>query len=198
MTLQRPRRTRVARILLAVLTLTAAATAAAHPPRHEYAPDPVPHPARTHWVVDITARGSQLVPTRALPHLLPQAVPTPRVLGRFALELYIGTELLDRARFNVPLTGDGASHTGKNGQPRPHFDDNIFTVVHIPLADNPRAAYLLLVDRDTETALRYAWPPEPTGDLVPWRSSTVRGGPGAPSDGGLTTAPGPTPDASSP
>jgi hypothetical protein len=173
---------------LIALTFATAVTAAADPPRHEYPADPPPHLSRTHWDLALIARGSQVVPTHASTYVLPQPQPTARLTGRFALELYVGNELLDRARFNVPLAGDGASHAGKNSQNRPHFDDDVAAVLHVSLADNPRAVYLLLIDRDTSRTLKFAWPPDPSGNLAAWHPQIDPDDAGAFPDGGVVAS----------
>ncbi len=52
------------------------------------------------------------------------------------------------------------------------------TSLKVRLADNPRAAYLVLVDRFTEERQRFEWPPAPDGQLIPWKSGLSDAGPG--------------------
>jgi hypothetical protein len=70
-------------------------------------PDPPPTTARDQWVYDLrySAGDLYLLGIHRLELPAPQA--TPRAMGRFAIELYEGTTLLERARFDFPMLGDG-------------------------------------------------------------------------------------------
>src|ERR1700679_75560 len=85
--------------------------ALAEPPKGGYPPDPPAHGSRANWLFEMSARGGKITVDRVKAVTYPKPAETPRVVGRFALELYIGPELLDRARFNVPLMGGEASET---------------------------------------------------------------------------------------
>jgi len=115
-------------------------------------------------------------------------VETPRVMGRFALELYVGRELLDRVRFNVPLMGGEASAGNKNRLHRPRFEENVTARLTARLADTPRASYLLLVDRETGEAQKLDWPPAADGRLVPWKTGLSEAGPDDFPEGGVRAA----------
>jgi hypothetical protein len=89
-------------------------------------------------------------------------------MGRFALELWVGTELLDRLRFDPPLMATGpVEKNPRHPFPRPSFDD-VSTKLHLQIADDPRAAYAQVVDRATGETTRYAWPPAADGTLTAW------------------------------
>src|SRR5262249_61507067 len=79
--------------------------ALADPPKGGYAPDPVAKPSRAQWIFEMSARGGKITIDRGTPQTFAKPAETPRAIGRLALELYIGRELLDRARFGVPLMG---------------------------------------------------------------------------------------------
>jgi hypothetical protein len=162
--------------------------AMADPPKGGFAPDPLPGASRTHWVFDVGVVGGKISLERVKAVTYDKPVETPRVMGRFALELYIGRELLDRVRFNVPLMGGESSETNRNGLPKPRFEQNVTARVTARIADNPRAAYLLLVDRETGDTQKLAWPPERDGRLVLWTSGISDGGPGDFPDGGVHAA----------
>src|SRR5262249_37481251 len=77
------------------------------PPKAGDAPDPAAQSSRKQWVFDIKYKDKHATIERVKSATVPNAIGTARVMGRFAIELYIGRELLDRVRFNVPLTAEG-------------------------------------------------------------------------------------------
>src|SRR5262245_43535751 len=96
--------------------------ALAEPTKAGFAPDPPVQASRKQWVFELTAQGGNVTPDRARSTMVDKPMPTARVFGRFALELYIGKELLDRVRFNVPLMGGETSIGGKRYGSRPRFE----------------------------------------------------------------------------
>jgi hypothetical protein len=172
--------------------------ALAEPAKSGSAPDPAPHASKKQWTISIAARAGKVSAERATSSMLAQPAESPRVLGRFAVELYIGPELLDRVRFNVPLMGDGpVEHSSK----RTYHDadtDKVTTNLKVRLADNPRAAYLVLVDRVTDQRTRFEWPPAADGSLVPWKSGLSDAGPNDFPDGSVRVMGSPTGDAGAP
>jgi hypothetical protein len=186
--------TRAALGLLAGLALAAAGVVAvaepeAPPSRAGYAPDPAPRPSAKQWVFDVQyAKGRGSV-VRVRPVALDRPLATARVMGRFAIELYVGQELLDRVRFDVPLTGDAPERPPGALLRRPTFDNGVTTRLRVQMADNPRASWAKLVDRKTGAEERFFWPPEPDGRLV---SLSAQGGValdgGAPGDAGKVPA----------
>jgi hypothetical protein len=159
--------------------------ALADPPRGGYAPDPPTQASRRQWNVDLVAHGGKVAAERATSIMLDRPAETPRVMGRFALELYIGRELLDRVRFNVPLMGGEVSVGNRNRRTRPRFEDNVTAHLSARISDNPRASYLLLVDRETGDTQKLEWPPETDGRLVPWRSGLSDASPSDFPEGGV-------------
>jgi hypothetical protein len=85
------------------------------------------------------------------------------VLGRFALEFWIGKELVDRVRFDVPLLEDPTKRKNRRFG-SPEFAVN--TRLSVRLADSPRATSLVFVDRATGERQVFAWPPGSDGRLV--------------------------------
>jgi hypothetical protein len=144
--------------------------ALADAPRGGFAPDPLPRASRQNWVFDLSARAGKITLERVKSITYEKPAETPRVMGRYALELYIGRELLDRVRFNVPLMGAESPIGNRNNFPKPRFDQGVTARVQARMADNARAAYLLLVDRDTGDTQKFFWPPERDGRVLPWQS----------------------------
>jgi hypothetical protein len=90
-------------------------------------------------------------------------VVTARKMGRFAVELWIGRELLDRVRFDFPLLAADEPHA--SGERRPIYEPPALTkgpisaTVMVPYTDRARRA--VLVDRATGTLTELTWPPAP-------------------------------------
>lgn len=153
----------VRRLLLATMLGLGAASAGmaalADPPKAGHAPDPPAKPSRKQWVFDIKVVEGRPRVNGVTAVRLKSPTGTARVMGRYALELYVGRELLDRIRFNVPLTGDGPTpKEDKRPFKRPTFD-KVNVQIRVRMADNPRATYALLVDRATGKTEKLAWPP---------------------------------------
>lgn len=81
---------------------------------------------------------------------------TPRRIGRFAIELWIGLELVERVRFDFPLLGAEESEDGG-------LERGLVTSqkVLVPATDRPTRA--LLVDRATGEEIELPWPPLEAG-----------------------------------
>ena len=79
-----------------------------------------------------------------------QPVLTPRRMGRFAVELFLGPELVERVRFDFPLLGDGSGSALENGL-------STQTRVLVPLLS--RATRARLLDRKSRQELILQWPP---------------------------------------
>src|SRR3954470_23328561 len=60
------------------------------PPSGGYAPDPAPLVTRRQWMLDLRYRAGVVSFGGARRIDLPEATATPRMMGRFALELYVG------------------------------------------------------------------------------------------------------------
>ena len=110
------------------------------------------------------------------------------MIGRYALELYIGRELLDRVRFNVPLTGSESSEGNRNRLPKPRFEQNVSARVTARIADNPRAAYLLPRRQGDRRQPEAPRPPESDGRLVLWTNGLSDASPGDFPEGGVHAA----------
>jgi hypothetical protein len=140
---------------------SSAGLAAGAPPRLAgFAPDPDPLVTRRKWIYQIIwHEGAVFVPT---PRLIERKRPTetPRVMGRFALELYVGRTLVERVRFELPnLDGDVLS-----GQRRPRgagldMERRVRVTASVEVPDSDRATYAVLVDRATGVRQRVPWVP---------------------------------------
>jgi hypothetical protein len=80
---------------------------------------------------------------------------TPRKMGRFAAELWIGCELIERVRFDFPLLG------GEGPEHRPHdpnFESGTTFEIRIRLPESERATRLELIDRGADRRALLDWP----------------------------------------
>jgi hypothetical protein len=144
----------------------ATAAAPAEPPGGR-APDPPAPSTKKQWLFDLAvARGTvTLLGVQDVTAKGP--ISTARVLGRYAIELYVGRELVDRVRFDVPLTAEGPPERDpRRPFARPTFE-RVSTRMRVQMADSPRAAWGILLDRATGELARFWWPPEPDGKLLP-------------------------------
>lgn len=120
-------------------------------------PDPPALVERDQWVFDLRwdAGDVWLLGTRKIQLAAPQA--TPRVIGRFALELYAGSALLERVRFDFPLLGPPEpADAGWNAPPT--LSRKLRTRVGVVFPATGRGTRLLLVDRATDRRWSLAWP----------------------------------------
>lgn len=163
-------------------------TARADPPPQGYTPDPAPIAAKRQWIFRVDVKAGKIALGAVKPKDLDKAQASPRVMGRYALELWVGKELLDRVRFNVPGAGDGP-HEDKSVLKRPQMD-RINTRFGVRMADNPRATQCRLVDRATGDETWFVWPPNEDGVMAPVRGDG--GSSGGAGDGGTGTDAGAT------
>jgi hypothetical protein len=135
-------------------------------------PDPPALVERAQWVFDLRwDRGDVwLVGVHPFELAAPQA--TPRVMGRFALELFEGPTLIERARFDFPLLGAPEPDGG------PSLTAKLRTRIGVMFPATARGTRLDLVDRATGRRWALPWPIGP-GDWPP------TGGPGGTADAGL-------------
>jgi hypothetical protein len=126
-------------------------------------PDPEPLVTADQWeyVLDYV-KGRVTVASVRRVHLL-QPVPTARRIGRFAVELRIGAELVERVRFDFPLL---AADLPPSGPKRPLHEEPRFApgaettqTVLVPASD--RATKATLIDRLTGDRWPLDWPPAP-------------------------------------
>jgi hypothetical protein len=150
--------------VLGVALVIPAALSLADAPRSGYAPDPAGVASTKQWIFDVEVREGKpsLGPVRAV--TVDKPASTARVIGRFAVEFWIGKELIDRVRFDVPLLEDPSKRKNRR-LGSPEFKVN--TRLSVRLADSPRAASVVFIDRATGETQSFAWPPGSDGRLVP-------------------------------
>lgn len=134
-------------------------------------PDPPPMTEREQWVFDLRwDRGEVFLlgvhkTDMGTPH------PTPRVMGRFAIELFEGPTLIERVRFDFPMLG--APETGDAGmKTAPRFEPKLKTRIGVLFPATKRGTRLELWDRARDQRWPLPWPPKegavsPDGGVLP-------------------------------
>jgi len=83
-------------------------------------------------------------------------------MGRYAVELWIGRELVERVRFDFPVTAADEPRTS----PRrpltevPQLGAEARVIQRVLVPESPRATRAVLVDRATEQVIELPWPPD--------------------------------------
>lgn len=121
-------------------------------------PDPPALAERMQWVFDLRwERGEvYLIEIRRVD--MGSAHPTPRMMGRFALELYEGPTLIERARFDFPMLGSvEVADAGWRTPPR--FEPKLRTRIGVVFPATKRGTRLELWDRALDRRWPLPWPP---------------------------------------
>jgi hypothetical protein len=131
----------------------------AEPPPAGYAPDPTPLVTRSQWVVSLRYRAGTTTFAGARRVELAKAASTARMMGRFAIELYVGKQLLDRVRFDFPLLGaDELAGGVRRWDSPPSFERNLSSQATVTIPHSDRATRAVLVDRATGGMWLLPWP----------------------------------------
>ncbi|HEY1692158.1 MAG TPA: hypothetical protein VGG39_08345 [Polyangiaceae bacterium] len=136
-------------------------------------PDPPPLVEKSQWVYDLRwDRGELwLLGVHPLELAAPQA--TPRVMGRFAVELFEGPTLLERVRFDFPLLGADDPEGG------PSMSSKLRTRIGVVFPATKRGTRLELWDRATNRRWSLPWPPQGEAAAAPSGSAGARPDAGA-------------------
>ena len=139
-----------------------AAPPLAPPPLAGSAPDPEPLSLRDQWQYALVYEGGNVSVEHVEPRTAPKPIATVRHMGRFALELWIGHELIDRVRFDFPLIAaeEAPTATRRPLHDPPSLGPHAIARVSVLVPASPRATRLLLVDRATGRAQEFPWPPD--------------------------------------
>jgi hypothetical protein len=132
------------------------------PPLTGSAPDPEPLALREQWQYALLYEGGNVTVEHVVPRVSAKPVATVRHMGRFALELWIGHELIDRARFDFPLIAaeETPGATRRPLHEAPSLGPHAIARVSVLLPASPRATRLVLVDRATGKSQELPWPPD--------------------------------------
>lgn len=125
------------------------------------APDPPALVARQQWVYVLRWEKGEIFLADVHQTDLGEPRATPRVMGRFALELYEGKTLLERARFDFPMLGGAPEDSGTGFSATPRFEPKLKTRIGVLFPVTPRGTRLELWDRATGERWTLPWPPVP-------------------------------------
>jgi len=133
------------------------------------APDPEPLLTREQWQYSLLYQGGTIRVEHVQRHDAPKPVTTARRMGRFALELWIGHELIDRTRFDFPLIAaeEAPGRTRRPLHDAPNLGTNAIARVSVLVPNSSRATRLMLVDRATGKTEELAWPPDREPSPIP-------------------------------
>lgn len=118
-------------------------------------PDPAPTQTKQWVTVKVRYAKGELDVAAAKPRSSRSAETTKRRMGRFAAELWIGCELIDRVRFDFPMLAS------KPADAKPHEPEFVLEgpfEATVTLPESERATRLEIVDRNNETRRRFDWP----------------------------------------
>jgi hypothetical protein len=129
-------------------------------PPSGYAPDPVPAlVTRRQWVIELGYQGGTVTFGGARKVEIAKATSTPRAMGRFAIELAVGKELVERVRFDFPLLGaDELAGSVTRWDSPPNFSRYLSTRAAVMVPQSERATRATLVDRATGEMWPLPWP----------------------------------------
>ena len=127
-------------------------------------PDPPPMTERIQWVFDLRWDRGEIFLVAVHRQDMGEPHPTPRAMGRFALELFEGPTLIERVRFDFPMLGAGEVVEG--GLQAPRFEPKLRTRIGVFFPATKRGTKLELWDRARDIRWPLPWPPK-EGTLGP-------------------------------
>lgn len=120
-------------------------------------PDPTPIEDKRQWVIDLRWQKGEVYYVGAQRVDLEAPRTTPRVMGRFAIELFEGKTLVERVRFDFPGLVDGDFADAGHADP-PRLDRKLTTRIGVMFPRTDRGTRLELWDRATDRRWPLTWP----------------------------------------
>jgi hypothetical protein len=121
-------------------------------------PDPPALSERMQWVFDLRWERGEVYLLEIHQVDMGTSHPTPRMMGRFALELYEGPTLIERTRFDFPMLG--AVEPADAGWKTPsRFGARLKTRIGVIFPATKRGTRLELWDRALDRRWPLPWPP---------------------------------------
>lgn len=159
----------------AVPTGSAPVTVESPPLSPSTAPDPTPLRQAEQVEYELELREGKVTVKAVKAVRLSAPVVTPRRLGRYAIELSIGKELIERVRFDFPGTAADEPETSPK---KPLFapltlSERAVAHVTLRLPHSPRVRRAVLVDRALNSATEIAWPLPEVPKSLPAASSSA-------------------------
>lgn len=129
------------------------------------APDPVALSTASQWELTFHYSKGGVRVERVRSIQLERPLTTARRFGRFAVELWIGRELVERVRFDFPLLGGEPASSGARHplHESARFAPGADTTQRVLVPASERATFALLVDRATGQSWPLSWPPAVAG-----------------------------------
>lgn len=153
-----------------------AAPAPTRPPGGHELPDPVPLSSTVHWEYRLHFHDGAPEVAAVERRVFERPVVTQRNMGRFAIELWIGRELIERVRFDFPLLGaESPPSTAQSVREAPRFEPGLEAERVVLVPSSERATRAQLVDRATGKIQALPWPPDAPLDPVPETSGSAPG-----------------------
>lgn len=150
------------------------------PPTPSIAPDPTPLRLAEQVQYELELRDGKITVLSVTPLKLAQPIVTPRRVGRYAIELSVGKELIDCLRFDFPATAADDPVLGGKKKLNAPLTLSEHAVGHLKLLvpQSPRVRRAALVDRAANTATELEWPlppppPPPAPSATPPVSSAA-------------------------
>ena len=134
------------------------------PAAYSSAPDPVPLRTPLQWEYRLRYRRGEILVEQVRALRFDQPVVTARTMGRFAIELWIGSELVERVRFEFPLLAADPPPPGRRTplHAPPNFSAGADVEATVLVPRSERATRAMLVDRANGYELALPWPPGTT------------------------------------
>jgi hypothetical protein len=128
-------------------------------------PDPPPLVTRAQWLYHFVYKRGQVTVARVEKKEFERPVATERRVGRFAVELWVGRELVERVRFDFPLLAADPAPEGRKQSLRgtPAFGPGAETSREVAVPASDRAMKAVLVDRLNGHTTPLPWPPDSKG-----------------------------------
>jgi hypothetical protein len=120
-------------------------------------PDPPPVVSREQWVWGLRWSKGDVYLLGVQPWDVGAPRATPRVIGRFAIELWEGKTLVERVRFDFP--GLGVPDTDGGHFAPPSFERGLTTRIGVIFPAVKRGTRAELIDRATDQRWILPWPP---------------------------------------
>jgi hypothetical protein len=121
-------------------------------------PDPPALAERVQWVFDLRWDAGEVYLLQIHKLDMGEVHPTPRMMGRFALELFEGPTLIERARFDFPMLGPPETADASFMSPV-RLEPRLKTRIGVLFPATKRGTRLELWDRATDRRWPLPWPP---------------------------------------
>lgn len=147
----------------------------AAPPFADEVSDPQPLAQEEQWQYELAFADGTVRVERVSLRVFERPVVTARHVGRFAIELWIGRELIERVRFDFPLLGAEVPVGERRAVREPaRFEPGLHALRTVLVPNSARAVRAQLVDRATGSATPLPWPPNaPLAPVIPKAEASV-------------------------